>query len=882
MSDPQARLASALADRYRIEREIGAGGMATVYLAHDIKHDRKVAIKVLRPELGMMIGADRFLSEIRTTANLQHPNILPLFDSGVATVTTDDSLTTADSRLTTALLFYVMPFVDGESLRSRIAREKQLPITDAVRITTEVAGALDYAHRHNVIHRDIKPENILLHDGRAMVADFGIALAAGQAGARMTETGMSLGTPHYMSPEQAMGERNLTGRSDVYALGCVTYEMLTGDPPFTGSTVQAIIARVVTEHPRALTQQRHTIPLNVEAAVLTAIEKLPADRFGTAAEFASALNNTTFTHRTPRSIAATGASLSRSHVITSSRLAGAAVAGAAVLALGIVSWTMLRPAAATLAPTARLVIPLPADRMLAVDPRPFDISPGGTDIVYVGDVDGQSQLFLRPLDDFEARAIPGTEGAHQPFFSPDGKWIGFVADGKLEKIPLAGGAPITLTTVTTSLRGASWGSNGTILYSYRDSLFLIPDQGGTPSGIHLSSRAASNTVRWPRFLPDGKHALISTDTAVEIVDLKSGDMHPLVRGRQATYLPDGHLLFDEAEGRMRVVPFDVGRMMITGSPVPAFEAFRGPGSSGTQYAVSANGTLVYVAGGFNRTLVMVDRNGHETPLALPPRGYRLPKFSPDGERLAVTIDPRPSQIWVVDLKRMSAVPVTTEGHNLGAVWSPDGSRLVFGTGATPLWVGWPQGGAGQPALEAKLRLGAAIYPGSWSPRIGIIATSLDTSGTHVVSFHLGDSVPTRVTSGPAREWQPSASPDERWVAFTSSVSGADEVYVRSLTGVGGAIRVSTNGGGDPLWAADGKSLYYRRGSRIMVAGVATKEGFQVVGEPRELLAGTWDFSQQDNWDVAPDGRFIMVRGDPASSGRLLVVVNWFDELKKKS
>ncbi len=268
------RLSTALADRYRIERELGQGGMATVYLAQDLKHDRKVAIKVLRAELAAVIGAERFLAEIKTTANLQHPHILPLHDSGEA-----DSF-----------LYYVMPFVEGESLRDRLNRQKQLPIPDAVRIASEVASALDYAHRHKVIHRDIKPENILLHDGRAMVADFGIALAASKAGGtRMTETGMSLGTPHYMSPEQAMGEREIGPQSDVYALGAVTYEMLVGEPPFTGPTAQAIVAKVMTGEPADITGQRRTVPPHVDAAVLTALEKLPADRFESAAEFAEAL-----------------------------------------------------------------------------------------------------------------------------------------------------------------------------------------------------------------------------------------------------------------------------------------------------------------------------------------------------------------------------------------------------------------------------------------------------------------------------------------------------------------------------------------------------------------------------------------------------------------
>ncbi|HJS47868.1 MAG TPA: serine/threonine-protein kinase, partial [Gemmatimonadales bacterium] len=273
MSLPE-RLTAALADRYRLERELGQGGMATVYLGYDLRHDRRVAVKVLRPELAAVIGAERFLAEIKTTANLQHPHILPLFDSGAA-----DSF-----------LYYVMPYVEGESLRDRLGREHQLPVSDAVRLATEIAGALDYAHRRGVIHRDIKPENVMLHDGQALVADFGIALAmANTAGTRMTETGMSLGTPHYMSPEQAMGQREITGRSDVYALGAITYEMLVGEPPFTGPTAQAIIARVMTEEPRGLIGQRKSIPPDVEAAVFRALEKLPADRFASAAEFARAL-----------------------------------------------------------------------------------------------------------------------------------------------------------------------------------------------------------------------------------------------------------------------------------------------------------------------------------------------------------------------------------------------------------------------------------------------------------------------------------------------------------------------------------------------------------------------------------------------------------------
>ena len=267
-------LASALADRYRVERELGAGGMAMVYLAEDVRHHRKVALKVLHPELSAVLGPERFLKEIELTASLQHPHILPLFDSGSAG----------------ALLYYVMPYVDGESLRGRLTRERQLGIDEAVRITREVASALDYAHRHGVIHRDVKPENILLHDGAALVADFGIALAVAHAsGERITQSGFSLGTPQYMAPEQAMAERTIDARADIYALGVVLYEMLSGEPPFTGPTAQAVVARVMTDRPRPLAAARETIPPHVESAVMTALAKLPADRFPSAAAFAAAL-----------------------------------------------------------------------------------------------------------------------------------------------------------------------------------------------------------------------------------------------------------------------------------------------------------------------------------------------------------------------------------------------------------------------------------------------------------------------------------------------------------------------------------------------------------------------------------------------------------------
>src|SRR4051794_3078267 len=283
VSGGYTQFAASLAARYRVERELGRGGMATVYLAYDVKHDRKVAIKVLKPELAAVLGADRFVVEIKTTAALQHPHILPLFDSG-----------TADGQL-----YYVMPYIEGETIREKLNRETQFGVDEAIRIAREIADALDYAHRHGVIHRDIKPENILLHDGRAMVMDFGIALAvSAAAGGRMTETGLSLGTPHYMSPEQATADREITGRSDVYSLATVLYEMLAGQPPHIGGAAQQVIMKIITEQAAPVNELRKSVPPNVVAAVARALEKLPADRFDSAKTFGDALTNTGFSHAT--------------------------------------------------------------------------------------------------------------------------------------------------------------------------------------------------------------------------------------------------------------------------------------------------------------------------------------------------------------------------------------------------------------------------------------------------------------------------------------------------------------------------------------------------------------------------------------------------------
>ena len=455
MTNGLHRLTAALIRSYRIERELGAGGMATVYLAHDLKHQRDVAIKVLHPDLGAALGGERFLSEIRTTARLQHPHILPLLDSGDAD----------------GLLYYVMPLVTGETLRTRLERDRQLPIEEALRIAREVADALGYAHSHHVIHRDIKPENILLQDGHALVADFGIALAVQSAGGqRMTQTGLSLGTPQYMSPEQAMGERAIDARSDIYALGAVTYEMLAGDPPFTGSSVQAIVAKVMTERPSPISTVRDTVPGYVEAAVLTALAKLPADRFATAPAFAAALSTPTgFTSAAviPRPPAA---SLRRSLLL------GAGVM--ALVAMAFVAGRRMHSGGQEGSAPFGRATQVTWEPGLEITPA---LSPDGKQVAYSSGNGTQSTIYVRPVAGGRAVPLTGDSVAVEthPQWSPDGTRILYLSNLQVFSAPSGGGPPRQeVPTQVSGVMTATWSPDAQrIAYATNDTIFVRTADG---------------------------------------------------------------------------------------------------------------------------------------------------------------------------------------------------------------------------------------------------------------------------------------------------------------------------------------------------------------------------------------------------------------------
>ncbi|HWA56675.1 MAG TPA: protein kinase [Gemmatimonadales bacterium] len=886
MSGSPDRLAAALAERYRLERELGQGGMATVYLAHDLKHDRKVAIKVLRPELAAVIGAERFLREIKTIANLQHPHILGLIDSGQVQGTA----------------YYVMPFVEGESLRDRLTREKQLPVADAVRLASEVAGALDYAHRHGVIHRDIKPENVLLHDGSALVADFGIALAVSAAGGtRMTETGMSLGTPHYMSPEQAMGEREITARSDVYALGAMTYEMLIGEPPFTGPTAQAIIAKVMTGEPASLTGQRKSVPPEVEAAVLTALEKLPADRFATAAEFAAALKGApgpATTGARPRSgRPATGSprALQVVGVI-------AIVATLAALALAVKLFNP-RPA-----PVTRLSLDIPDLRVnhIGYYGNAIAIAPDGSRMAFVVGKGGTvTRLAVRDRDELQPRILDGTEGADGPFFSPDGAWIGFFAGGSVYKIPAAGGPPVKIADGTTTIiLGGVWRPDNQIVYPTPTfALMAVPAAGGTPA--QLVPAPANGAQIYPTLLPR-KDVILATRCGNNCAQQVLVAAHPetgrvdtiMQGGTRAFYLPTGVLVVVRFDGTVVGAPFDLDRLRFKREPVVLLSGVQLELGVIPEIAIAGDGTLIYLPSDLtagSSSVAEVDRTGRSRILDPSWQGrFTSIGLSPDGQRLAVSlVDGTSAMLWVKQLDTGPLTRISFDGTvNYRPAWLPDGRSLSFSSdadrGLTFLYRARADGSDKPvrlfPADTSQIDEADWSRDGQWvAYRTGVISGVRDIYARRVT----GDTARLTVAAGPTDEYNPAISPDGRWIAYVSLESGREEVYVRPFPDVTRARwQVSPAGGTSPVWAHSGRELFYLANDSMMAASVAAPRDFEVVSH--QALFGTRPFVFQpwhQAFGVRPGDRSFIMLQRPAESGagsrRLTAVLNWFGEVKAR-
>jgi Tol biopolymer transport system component len=890
------RLNAALEGRYRIERELGEGGMATVYLAEDLRHDRKVALKVLKPELAAVVGAERFLAEIKTTASLQHPHILPLHDSGEAD----------------GFLFYVMPYVEGESLREKLDRERQLPVDDATRIAAAVASGLDFAHRQGVVHRDIKPANILLQDGQPVIADFGIALAVQHAGGgRLTETGLSLGTPYYMSPEQATADRDPDARSDVYSLGCVLYEMLTGDPPFQGSTAQAVLGRILTGEVQPPTELRKSIPPHVEAVVLRSLERLPADRLGSAADFAAALSD-------PDAAAAlAGGASRRERRPTSTPLVAVLATLVGVLAaLAAFGWLRQAPPDRV----SRYAVELPEEAAPAVEAYPTDILPDGSGVVFLSQAQGPGWLWYRPLDSLEPIRIAGTEGALNPAVSPGGDRVAFVdvRSHSIKVAALTGGGLYPVTDSLVDEGGLAWGADGYIYYDGHlegDGIARVPEDGGTPEVVTRTSLETGEL--WhndPHPLPGGRGLLFSvargnimTGSDYQVaVTAGPGEPHKvLIEGGQTPrYSATGHLLFVR-EGDLMSVPFDLDGLDVTGQAVPVLNGVRvGPlGQGGV--AVSEEGTLVYLAGpvnAFATRLVWVDREGQTTRVDMEPvPGYFTQlALAPDGRSVALPVgDADGFTVWTVDLEGGNARKLTFEGYSYAPFWTPDGRDIFFARldGVNVSLARVPADGrtlqrsgfAAEPAEPSgTTRIDNATF-GPDGRVIYAVTGARDPVGTHLaVRFPHPDSVEQTLVDGPGSEARPQVSPDGRWLAYASDETGQPEIYVRPFPDVQEAKALVSRGGGVvPRWSPDGSELFYTSlQDDLMAVRLQPGESFNA-GSPVRLFSRAFLSTAPDiSYDPHPDGRrFLMIEAVQASgtdSDVRLVVVEGFDQVIREA
>jgi serine/threonine-protein kinase len=885
-ASPIERLNAALTGRYAIGGEIGEGGMATVYLADDLRHERKVALKVLKPELAAVVGADRFLAEIKTTANLQHPHILPLFDSGEA-----DSF-----------LFYVMPFVDGETLRDRLDRERQLPIDEALGIATAVANALHTAHEHGVVHRDIKPGNILLSRGQPLVADFGIALAVGSAGGnRLTETGLSVGTPYYMSPEQATGDQVIGPASDTFALACVLYEMLVGEPPYPGATAQAVLGKIIQGVPVSATAERGSIPLHVDAAIRKSLEKLPADRFSDAQGFAKALGDPSFRHgESPAEATGAGGRKWKRLALVASTASVALAASLAAL--------LFSPAAP--AEVERFSLAPLSGQSTNYE---FDISDDGRAIVLSVAEAGVSHLAIRRLGDLAATAIPGTERGVSPIMSPDGSEVAFIVAGELHVTPITGGVVRSVTdSVNCCVR---WGTDGYLYYSnVRQGISRVASEGGSVETVTEVTPDAGEFHGYLVISPDPDVAVMTvwgTPHRLEAVRLSSGERSVLSAGVRPYFTEEGFLVFATLEGQIMATRLDTKTLALDGPAVPLVDGVRVDGDADPFYSVARNGTLLYWTGastaGNDGRVVRVDRTGQVTPvdpswLFNPGTPEVALALSPDGQRLAVKItSDSGDDIWVKQLDDGPLSRLTfDDGVDRRPRWSPDGRNIMYnsdrlqGAGHYDLWT-QPADGTGAPEVLLDLEgsiLEVQITPdgSTFALRVGGLSNVFGVRD--IVSLRAGETEPAPVAAEPYDEKAVALSPDGRWAAYESTETGRDEIYVRPFPNAQeGKWQVSTLGGINPKWAHSGRELFYINGSGEMVAAEirTTASTFEVTNRRALFQASDRGLDGATNyasWDVdVDDQHFIMVQfgaGDPAASANEFVLVqNWITELEER-
>jgi serine/threonine-protein kinase len=884
---------------YEIISQIGAGGMGEVYRARDTKLGREVAIKVLPEAFAESERLARFEREARLLASLNHPNIATLFD-----------LQEHDGTH-----FLVLELVPGETLAERI-QQGPIPIDEAVPLFKQIAEALEAAHEKGIIHRDLKPSNIkVTPEGKVKILDFGLAKAlAGEPVTQnlsesptltreFTETGVVLGTAPYMSPEQARG-KTVDKRADIWAFGCCLYEALTGKVAFLGDTVADTIAKIVEREPDWQMLPPTTPPF-VRSLLRRCLQKDANRRLHDIADARIEIED-----------ADTEPSVGEIPRARKSRALPWILAALAALAAGVAGW-YLKPSAPR--PVSKMIVEVEPAEWLGSRARTLPqfrmsrtavaFSRDGKYLVFnAGDSEG-FRLYLRPMDGLEAQPIPFTEGALGPFYSPDGKWIGFWANGSLKKVPIGGGPAITLCDTSSLPVGASWGPNGTIVFGKDEGGILeISSDGGEPRAItHLAEGEYSH--RLPYILPDGETVLFTKlkrrrgwdEAQIVAFSLETGEQKVLVdNGVDARYSLTGHLVFVRS-GTLMAVPFDLKRLEVTGGPVGVAEIKQAvnarhdaSGTGSGQFSFSDSGSLAYVPGGIflspEKSLVLVDRDGAAEVLAAPKADYYYPRLSPDGRRIAVSVrSVQEWDIWAYDITRGTSTRITQdESVETSPIWSPDGHRIAFisdRTGKSSLY-GIPADSSGSAERLTTLE---QVSAASWSPDgLALVILHRASEGNNDIWILPLEGEPQPFVESPFHELYPTFSPDGRWLAYVSNQSGRLEVYVTSYPGPGPKHQISVNGGRAPSWAPNGRELFYHSfevdRERFMWAVKITTNPTFIAGKPRVLFKR--DFVGQvpsRGYDVTPDGRFLLVQAESPRQEevtKIHITLNWFEELKR--
>ena len=879
---------------YQILSLLGAGGMGEVYEARDSKLGRNVAMKVL-PTL---LAHDperlaRFEREARMLASLNHPNIATIH-----------GLEQADG-----VQCLVMELVPGETLAERL-NAGALGIEEALQIGGQVAEALEAAHEKGVIHRDLKPANVkVTPQGRVKVLDFGLAKAfASESGldlshlpsppAMGTEEGRILGTPAYMSPEQVRC-KPVDKRTDIWAFGCVLYELLTARQAFRGDTLSDSIAGVLEREP-----DWQVLPPTTPAKILDLLRRcLQKDSQHRLRDIGDARIEIEEALAGPAA-----AELSAPVKGIRGHWQGVLLWGVAFLLLAAVAsvaiWNWKSPSPKISGPVPHIAIALPSGQPLVGVEMGISValSPDGTQLAYPARQGRIQQLYLRPLEGLEAKPIPGTEGATGPFFSPDGKWVGFFAGGKLKKVSVSGGETLSLCDAPDP-RGASWGSGGMIVFApTRDSaLQIVSDAGGTPRPLTQMAED-EGSHRWPEFLPGGEAVLFAAsdgganwnkaEIAVQSLRM-TGERRNLIRGgTHPRYDASGHLVYAQG-GNLMAAPFDPRRLEVTGGAVPVVEGvLQSTFSGAAQFSLSAKETLVYVPGSehaMERRLMWVTRSGVEQPLPAPARAYRGPRLSPDGREVAVAVEGQETEVWLYDLSRETLTRLTFQrGTSYNPVWTRDGKRITFNITSSPeAGIYWLRAD-GSGGLERLCECGGAPY--SWSPD-GKLLTFLNgtpATGNNTWLLRMDDRKAEPFFQTSFNQGATQFSPDGHWVAYISDETGRREIYVQPYPGPGGKWQISTDGGTEPLWNPNGKELFFRSGDKMMSAEITTHPRFSAAKQ-KLLFEGQYQPSQAPvptaNYDVSPDGqRFLMLKpgGQDQAATQINVVPNWLEYLKRQS